>query len=74
VRVLDHGLDVSLREGDVPGGGDLLGHGERNPVRAGMVAGAGRYRWSSAAAHLTGTDPDALLNPGSGRLNTARKD
>jgi hypothetical protein len=27
MRVLDHGLDVRLREGDVLGGGDLLGHG-----------------------------------------------
>ena len=35
---------------------------ERNPVRAGMVTDAGHYRWSSAAAHLTGTDPDALLD------------
>jgi putative transposase len=35
---------------------------ERNPVRAGMVADAGQYRWSSAAAHLTGHDRDALLD------------
>lgn len=38
-----------------------LAYVERNPVRAGIVAGAADYRWSSAAAHLTGSDPDALL-------------
>ena len=35
---------------------------ERNPVRAGMVRSAGEYRWSSAAAHLTGSDPDQILD------------
>jgi len=35
---------------------------ERNPVRAGMVANAGEYRWSSAAAHLSGHDPDGILD------------
>lgn len=34
---------------------------EMNPVAAGMVAGAGEYRWSSAAAHLAGKD-DQLVN------------
>lgn len=29
---------------------------ERNPVRAGMLETPGDYRWSSATAHLTGTD------------------
>ena len=35
---------------------------ERNPVRACMVTSAGHHRWSSATAHLTGADPDALLD------------
>jgi putative transposase len=33
-----------------------------NPVRAGMVADAGDYRWSSAAAHLSGHDALDLLD------------
>ena len=33
-----------------------LAYVERNPVRAGMVEQAGEYRWSSAAAHLGGSD------------------
>ena len=38
---------------------------ERNPVRAGLVREAGWYRWSSAAAHLTGMpDPTGLLDLG----------
>lgn len=38
---------------------------ERNPVRAGLVREAGQYRWSSAAAHLTGMpDPKGLLDLG----------
>jgi putative transposase len=36
---------------------------ERNPVRAGMVARAEDYRWSSAAAHC-GLRADPLLAPG----------
>jgi putative transposase len=35
---------------------------ERNPVRAEMVASAAEYRWSSAAAHLTGQDTTGLLD------------
>jgi putative transposase len=35
---------------------------ERNPLRAGMVARAEDYRWSSARAHLTGHDPLELLD------------
>ena len=35
---------------------------ERNPVRAGMVTEAGQHRWSSATAHLSGRDPDGLLD------------
>jgi putative transposase len=30
-----------------------LAYVERNPVRAGLVATGGEYRWSSAPAHLT---------------------
>lgn len=33
---------------------------EMNPVRAGLVRRPGRYRWSSAAAHLKGRD-DSLV-------------
>jgi len=37
---------------------------ERNPVRAGMVEGAERYRWSSAPAHCgLGVDPLLTRDP-----------
>lgn len=41
---------------------------ERNPLKAGIAASAEEYRWSSAAAHITGThDPllsaDSWLSP-----------
>ena len=39
-----------------------LAYVERNPVRAGMVRQASDYRWSSAAAHLTGTDTHSILD------------
>jgi len=35
---------------------------DRNPVRAGLVAGAGDYRWSSAVAHLTEADEFQLID------------
>jgi putative transposase len=35
---------------------------ERNPARAGLVARAGEYRWSSAAAHMEGREAAALTN------------
>ncbi|UCH34135.1 MAG: transposase [Armatimonadota bacterium] len=35
---------------------------ERNPVRAGLVARAWRYEWSSAAAHCGRTDRSRLLD------------
>ncbi len=35
---------------------------ERNPVRAGMVADAAEYHWSSAIAHLTGLDETGSLD------------
>lgn len=34
---------------------------ERNPVRAGMVKLAWKYRWSSAGPHINGEDPTGLL-------------
>ena len=37
---------------------------EGNPVRAGMVADAAGYRWSSAMAHLTGLDVTGSLDLG----------
>ena len=35
---------------------------DRNPVRAGLVAGAVDYPWSSAKAHVSGRDPWGLLD------------
>jgi putative transposase len=37
------------------------GAAELNPVRAGMVASAGEWAWSSAAAHLGGRDISGFL-------------
>jgi len=39
-----------------------LAYVERNPVRAGIVERAVEYRWSSAAAHVSGADPSGLLD------------
>jgi putative transposase len=39
-----------------------LAYVERNPVRAGIVAEAAEYRWSSATAHVQGQDPRGLLD------------
>jgi len=39
-----------------------LAYVERHPVRAAMVRAAEDDPWSSAAAHLTGEDPGALLD------------
>ena len=39
-----------------------LAYVERNPVRAWMAPAAGVYRWSSAAAHLTGVDGAGILD------------
>jgi putative transposase len=39
-----------------------LAYVERNPLRAGMVQGAADYRWSSAAAHLSGVDSTGILD------------
>jgi putative transposase len=35
---------------------------EMNPVRAGLVATAEEFRWSSAKAHLSGKDTSQLLD------------
>jgi putative transposase len=35
---------------------------EQNPVRAGIVRKAWKYKWSSAASHLNGRDTVGLLN------------
>jgi putative transposase len=42
--------------------GRVLAYVERNPVRAGLVARPEEYRWSSAAAHLSGRDTTGLLD------------
>ena len=39
-----------------------LAYVDRNPLRAGMVRGAADYRWSSAAAHLSGVDETGILD------------
>ncbi len=39
-----------------------LAYVERNPVRAGMVEHAEAYRWSSAKAHVNGTDASGILD------------
>lgn len=39
-----------------------LAYVDRNPVRAGLVASGGDYRWSSASAHLTGADEFRLID------------
>ena len=41
---------------------DALRYVELNPVRAGMVARAWDWEWSSARAHLIGDDPRNLLD------------
>ena len=47
---------------DAPHLWTALSYVERNPVRAGMVAQAWDYPWSSATAHVTGQDSSGLLN------------
>ena len=39
-----------------------LAYVERNPVRARLTASPGDYRWSSAAAHLSGRDDTGILD------------
>ena len=40
----------------------VLGYVELNPVRAGMVENAWDWEWSSARAHVTGSDSSGLLD------------
>jgi putative transposase len=40
---------------------EALRYIELNPVRAGLVAAPGEWRWSSAAAHLAGRDASGIL-------------
>jgi putative transposase len=41
--------------------GTVMRYVELNPVRAGLVAEAAQYEWSSAVAHLGGPDRSSLL-------------
>jgi putative transposase len=41
---------------------DVLAYVELNPVRAHLVDSAADWKWSSARAHLTGTDETGLLD------------
>jgi putative transposase len=41
---------------------DVLAYVELNPVRAGLVQNAEDWKWSSARAHLTGTDEAGLVD------------
>ena len=41
---------------------EALRYAELNPVRAGLVAQAQEWKWSSAAAHLGEDEPDACLD------------
>jgi hypothetical protein len=36
---------------------------ELNPVKADIVKQASKYRWSSVHAHLSGVDPDGIIQP-----------
>jgi len=44
---------------------------ERNPARARMVRRAWLYPWSSAAAHVTGSDPTGILDLAAWRIRPA---
>lgn len=41
---------------------DALAYVDRNPVRAGLIARATDYEWSSARAHAVGRDPAGWLD------------
>ena len=47
---------------DGPHTWQALQYVERNPVRAGLVARAEHWQWSSAEAHVSGRDPTGLLD------------
>jgi putative transposase len=49
-----------------------LAYVDRNPVRSGLVANAGDYRWSSAVAHLTENDSFELIDMGWWRSSSAQ--
>jgi putative transposase len=51
-----------------------LAYVDRNPVRAGTVASAAAYRWSSAVAHLTGRDEFYVIDRGWWEANGAGND
>ena len=46
---------------DAAGFKAFLRYVELNPVRAGLVGKAEKWRWSSAQVHALGADPDGLL-------------
>lgn len=47
---------------------------ERNPVRVGIAKKAEDYRWSSAASHINGTDPENVLEMDLWKQMSAIKD
>jgi putative transposase len=51
-----------------------LAYVDRNPVRAGLVASAGDYRWSSAMAHLREKDSFELIDMQWWRTAGAQRD
>ena len=51
-----------------------LAYVDRNPLRAGMARQAAAYRWSSAAAHVSGADSSGLLDMGWWRQQGHGKD
>ena len=46
---------------DAKGLREFMRYAELNPVRAGLVKRAERWRWSSAKAHFAGSDVSGLL-------------
>ena len=46
---------------DAKGLREFMRYAELNPVRAGLVKRAERWKWSSAAAHFAGSDAEGLL-------------
>ena len=51
-----------------------LSYVDRNPVRAGMVRWAADYRWSSAAAHVSGIDESHVVDMAWWRQASRRAD
>jgi len=50
---------------------NTMAYVERNPVRAGIVRQAWDYPWSSAAAHVSGSDPAGILDLAAWRVPPA---